>query len=59
MIMYYTNPYEMEAYANESNMNYVKSYNPKDINRYKVKNIVYIFKSQSDIQNWINYIHIL
>lgn len=40
MVMYYTNPYEMEAYANESDMNYTKSYDPKSISKYKVKNIV-------------------
>lgn len=50
---YYTNPYEVEAYANEQNFKYTQDYNKEEIRKYR--NIAYI----SDIKEWIRYIKTL
>jgi hypothetical protein len=33
---YYTNPHEMEAYANEENLDYLLTYDSNNINKYKL-----------------------
>ena len=52
--MYYTNPYEMEAYANERNYEYAQNYKPGNINRYKIKNAVKIYKQNP--KQWMAFI---
>lgn len=56
-IAYFTNPYEMEAYANERN--YIQNYDPKNIERYKIKHVKKKYKSYSDVRDWFNYIRTL
>lgn len=43
---YYTIPYEMEAYSNEDNPEYAKSYNGTNLSKYKIKNRKSTYKSK-------------
>lgn len=60
MSAYYTICYEMEAYANESNKNYVVNYNDESINRYRLthKKKTYEEKGKT-IKQWIEYLKTL
>ena len=53
-IAYYTNPYEMEAYANQHNINYLKQVNKDSYKKYIIKDRVKTYKQHK--YNWINYL---
>lgn len=56
---YYTIPYEMEAYANEENPLYVKSYEITNINRYIIKDRKQTYRNCGSISEWKKYIRTL
>lgn len=53
-IAYHTNPYEMEAYANEKNYYYEPSKN--STNRYRIKGIRKKYLSFTDYRKWYKYL---
>lgn len=57
MSAYYTNPYEMEAYANEEDQNYINEYNKININKYFIndRKTTYI-KQGENFSSWKKYI---
>lgn len=54
MTAYYTNPYEIEAYANEHNPDYSMIYDPKTLNRYRIKHRSHTYKAHQN--DWHRYI---
>ena len=54
MTAYYTNPYEIEAYANEHNPDYPMIYDPKTLNRYRIKHRSHTYKAHQN--DWHRYI---
>lgn len=57
---YYTNPYEMEAYANEGDKNYTARYNKTNIDKYYLddRKTIYI-KEGENPSSWKKYIKTL
>lgn len=57
---YYTNPYEMEAYANEGDKNYTAEYNKTNIDKYYLddRKTIYI-KQGENPSSWKKYIKTL
>lgn len=57
---YYTNPFEVEAYANEDNPNYIMNYNPKLIKeKYNIKERKIVYTLCDSFNKWRNYLHSL
>lgn len=56
---YYTNPFEVEAYANENNEDYWQNYNPENISRYYLNNRREIYSQQNSFGKWLQYIRSL
>lgn len=55
---YYTICYEMEAYANAENLDYLKTRKPENLNKYKIKNRKKTYKKYGKI-GFLNYIKTL
>lgn len=53
---YYTNPFEMEAYANENNEAYWQEYDPQNISRYYIGNRRETYTRQESFGKWLQYI---
>ena len=54
---YYTIPYEMEAYANEENSNYINNYDGSHLIRYKIKDRKKTYKSKGGTSlSWKKYL---
>lgn len=54
---YYTIPYEVEAYANEDNKDYVKNYNNSNLkNKYMFKNRKELYKNFKNLSHWKQHI---
>lgn len=51
---YYTIPYEMEAYANDDNFDYLKTRKPEDLDKYKIKDRKKTYKANK--KNWRQYL---
>lgn len=51
---YYTIPYEMEAYANDDNFDYLKTRKPEDLDKYKIKDRKKTYKANK--KNWKQYL---
>lgn len=47
---YYTIPYEMEAYANEGDSEYIRDYTKVRLNKYIIKN-----RKRTYIENWLSW----
>lgn len=56
---YYTIYYEMEAYANEEDFSYIKNYDIKNIEKYKIKNRKETYKKFGSVREWKKYIKTL
>lgn len=54
---YYTIPYEMEAYANEGNKNYLKTRTADSLDKYKIKDRKKTYKAHKN--DWKQYIKTL
>ena len=54
---YYTIPYEMEAYANESNFNYLETRTKDSVNKYDIKDRKKTYKAHRN--DWKQYIKTL
>lgn len=54
---YYTIPYEIEAYANQSNLDYLKTRTKDSVNKYIIKNRKKTYKEHRE--NWKEYIKTL
>lgn len=54
---YYTIPYEIAAYANQGNPDYLKNYTDDSFTRYKLKHRKRIYKEHQ--KDWMVYIRIL
>ena len=52
---YYTNPYEVEAYSNQENLDYWKSYTGNNLARCTLKNRKKLFREVGK-ENWLDYI---
>lgn len=52
---YYTIPYEMEAYANEDNADYITNYNPHMLSIYTIKDRKKTYKQHQGKSAWIEY----
>lgn len=55
---YYTIPYEMEAYANQNNFEYLKTRTADSINKYKIKNRKQTYRKYGR-RNFLEYIKTL
>lgn len=54
---YYTTRYESEAYANESNLDYCKNYDEKNLSKYVFKNRRKLYKIIGGTpKSWKNYV---
>lgn len=53
---YYTIPFEMEAYANEDNQQYLDNYDCNKISCYKIKDRIKEYKKFNSSYNWKQYI---
>lgn len=51
---YYTIPYEMEAYANDDNFDYLKTRKSEDLDKYKIKDRKKTYKANK--KNWRQYL---
>lgn len=55
---YYTIPYEIEAYANQDNFNYLSTRKHTDINKYRIKDRKKTYEKYGRIE-FLNYIKTL
>lgn len=56
---YYTNPYEMEAYANEDRPTYIENYNPENIKKYNIKHRSKTYSKYGNPATWKSYLKTL
>lgn len=58
--VYYTNPYESEAYANEENLDYCKNYDGSNLPKYRFKNRISLYFSVGGTgSSWKKYVKTL
>lgn len=56
---YYTNPYEMEAYANEDRPGYIVDYNPDNIRNYYISRRPETYSKYGNPATWKSYLKTL